>query len=94
MPALFRWLPSLVPRCWYLLPPGAELLGRRGRFTTNIVIDSVIVTDREFSLGLSRLFLTNVFCDRQGGLETRSYESRGVDPLIAPTSSPFISLKL
>ena len=58
------------------------------------MIDSVIVTDREFSLGLSRLFLTNVFCDRQGGLETRSYGSRGIEPLIAPTSSPFISLKL
>ena len=41
------------------------------------MIDSVIDTDREFSLGLSRLFLTNVFCDRQGGLETRSYGSRG-----------------
>ncbi len=47
------------------------------RFTTNIVIDSVIVTDREFSLGLSRLVLTNVFCDRQGGLETRSYGTWG-----------------
>ena len=47
------------------------------RFTTNIVIDSVIVTDREFSLGLSRLVLTNVLCDRQGGLETRSYGTWG-----------------
>ena len=58
------------------------------------MIDSVIVTDREFTLGLSYLFLTNVFCDRQGGLETRSYGSQGVEPLIAPTSSPFIPLKL
>ena len=58
------------------------------------MIDSVIDTDREFSLGLSRLFLTNVFCDRQGRLETRSYGSRGVESLIAPTSSPFIPLKL
>ena len=58
------------------------------------MIDSVIVTDREFSLGLSRLSLTNVFCDRKGGLETRSYGSLGVEPLIAPTSSPFTPLKL
>ena len=68
-------LVSFIP--WRLIAGPYGQVHNLHRFTTNIVIDSVIVTDREFSLGLSRLVLTNVFCDRQGGLETHSYGTWG-----------------
>jgi len=68
-------LVSFIP--WRLITGPYGQVHNLPRFTTNIVIDSVIVTDREFSLGLSRLVLTNVLCDKQGGLETRSYGTWG-----------------